>query len=314
MRPNQQFANASAIPSKNSNSFRIVGLNPSELKKNPIPAEDFSQFEEKSNFQKALVKLKNRVDEKPLKKNEEASDTPDFSRSKSKLPKPAPLKRCLSYKSPEQSKKNPEEKKTPIKRKSEMLFGEGFEGQIEKIQISVKNRGIKKKITPLPTGSSTNNFNITITNVNNNIVIPSGQSVNLNLVSNNSPKADPNRKSSMDNSINLLSPHLNPQKTKKTQENENANIFLPKINETSIEILKRQNSIHPMLIKTKTPNNDSSPFKNSKDVSVAQSQSKLPSQKDSVFEEFVKNTEKHRVFNFFFFSIKKLNNFFFFFQ
>ena len=304
MRPNQQFANAGSILStKNSNSFRIVGLNPSELKKNPIPAEDFSQFEEKSNFQKALVKLKNRVEEKPGKKNEESSDTrSDYSRSKSKLPRPSPLKRCLSYKNPEQSKKNAEQTKTPQKRKSEMLFGEGFaEGQIEKIQISVKNRGVKKKITPLPT-ASTNNFNITITNVNNNIVIPSGQALNLNLVSNNSPKADSNRKSSMDNSINLLSPHLTRQKSKKGPENEN----LPKINETSIEILKRQNSIHPILIKTKTPhNNDSSPFKNSKDVSVAQSQSRLPSQKDIEFEEFVKNSEKHRVFFFFFFFIQR---------
>jgi len=304
----QQTLKDANVLSKNSNSFRIVGLNPSELKKRlpSLNGEDFSHFEEKSNFQKALGKLRGRrMVEKISRKHDDFSQTPEGHKMRSKFP----IKRCLSY-------HNPEKVKAPLKRKSEMLFGENIsitEDENEKISISFTKRRVSKKTTPLPV-SANKNFNITITNINNNIMIPSGKSINVNIgpplsSSNEDGSRENFQKNSMDN-MNLLSPTLLLKgKNKKEYEsgetrNSLKSLAGQKINErvSSLEILKKQSSIqlksNSFVIKNNKISNENSPLKNETpkyDNANIQSQTRFPSGKDFAIEEFLKNSENHRV-------------------
>lgn len=231
-----QLIKKTSILTNHTNSFRIPALNPSELKTNPIIInENYSLFEEKPDFQKYLDKLKN------CQKNEEKVNKfpqPNVSQKKSLSTSPM-LKRCLTFKN---EKKNFSAKK----RKSEASFNESIsiqEGNNEKMVFNfaktLPKSTSKQKIVPITTN---NNFNITITNVNNNFVLPEGHNYQFNLIPKNS-----STKEEKDGN-NLLSP-LNISSKKKEIENNwidsrrSLNALPKEI--SSLDIIERQSSIQP---------------------------------------------------------------------
>lgn len=237
-----QLIKKTSILTNHTNSFRIPALNPTELKTNPIIVnENYSHFEEKPDFQKYLDKLKNN------QKNEEKANKfpkPDNSQKKSLSTSPM-LKRCLTFKN---EKKNFSAKK----RKSEASFNESIsiqEGNNEKMTINfakmLPKKASNQKIVPITTN---NNFNITITNVNNNFVLPEGHNYKFNLIPRNSSSKEEK------DTNNLLSP-LNISSKKKEKDTENNWIdsrrslnILPdtKTKEiSSLDIIQRQSSIQP---------------------------------------------------------------------
>ena len=145
-------------------------------------------------------------------------------------------------------------------------------------------------------------------------MIPSGKSINVNIgpplsSSNEDGSRENFQKNSMDN-MNLLSPTLLLKgKNKKEYEsgetrNSLKSLAGQKINErvSSLEILKKQSSIqlksNSFVIKNNKISNENSPLKNETpkyDNANIQSQTRFPSGKDFAIEEFLKNSENHRV-------------------
>ena len=275
--PESNQSKKGSIFSNQANTFSIPALNQMDPKQNSIMStklEDFNHLEEKFNFQKTLDKLRSRKEDKFIKKNEDKSlDDPhlnDRSMSSSKINsnKASPLlKRCLSY-------RNDIKKITPTKRKSEALFEENVsiqDGNKDKISFNIKRICFPQNKIPVPI-TTNNNFNITITNVNNNIVLPDGQAINYNFLTQNSANTETvspeifSKNFPEDN--NLLSPATLRKKEKMKNKKENEKIEMrgslnnfsgnKSIENPKIEIIKKQPSIQ-----TKNSNYVRSPTKQS---------------------------------------------------
>lgn len=253
----------------NSDSFRMVALNPSELTKNTFilnPNEDFSHFEEKSDFKKSLEKMKGSTH--PRKKSRKSQFSQEeqkneISSSPFRQTNPPVLKRCLSYRN------NEKISRIAPKRKSAINIDTN-ENPKEKISTNFKQKNILKNKISVPI-TTQNNFNITITNINNNIILKDGNPINFKLMPSNSINSkDDNHLLNMNNSEfskntlvdedKLLSPtHNNKAKAsyelKKQEKHEiqvgiigrSLNLLPEKINSriSSLQLIQKQTSIQP---------------------------------------------------------------------
>lgn len=248
---NQLFKKTSVLTNR-TNSFSIPALNPTELKKNPIIIdEDFSYFEEKPDFKKSLdkaIKINQQDQNSPIDKRPISRKNTNPIKSTSPL-----LKRTLTS-------KYDRKHVSPQKRKSEAFFRENSKGHEQKNDMPIFNINNTNVInSPLGQISNQNNFNITITKINNNIVLPYGTNYNVNVFQPPN-EANPENIIKVEENNRLLTPEAPKKHIEERifiEDRRSLNILPGKQNimENSLELVKRQCSIQPKtnsLVKKKT--------------------------------------------------------------